>query len=115
MFISYKKYKEMQDLAEGYRKSRDEKISDIGDLKMQIASLENRIENLTYQNEKLIDWLEKVVNELGCYKVDKHNCVQIPICENSYMRCDKNGFFNGRTSQIVIPEIRFYKIEKAGD
>ena len=106
MFISKKKYEELRDLAEGYKKSRDEKTSENWELRMRKKELEIKVESLEYYNNRLIEWVEKIINEVGCYKIDKPNPIQLPIYKY-------HGCTNGKTiTKIVIPELTIFKTER---
>ncbi len=118
MFITKKKYQEMQDLIEGYRDSRDAKQSEIYDLRLEKNHLENKIKILEQNNtalidnnNKLTDWIEKIINEVGYYKVAEDFQMKIPIYKNE---CTIFGMKEGKPftqKEIVLPQICFMKME----
>ena len=108
MFISKKKYQEKLDLIDGYRKERDKAFNKIKELENR---LDSRIDNegrLIAENQKLIGWIEKIINEVGCYKVDDRRKFRIPMYETDGPAYDTefngDGFVVDRKI-ITIPEI----------
>lgn len=118
MFISKKKYQEKLDLIEGYREKNNEKQNKIYDLEIEKSSLENKINileqreiRLLESNQKLIDWIEKVINELGCYEVRDNNTIRIPVYKNENVMVGKDNYLKGMTTkEIVIPRIVYMKM-----
>ena len=120
MFIRKKVYEEKMDLLNGYIQRCDRKNDEIAklknennNLKNRVSSLENINENLVMENKKLIDWIEKIINEVGCYTVPDGNHVTIPVykneCEPAYYGQTYNPFI--RESVVtIIPEIKFVKM-----
>lgn len=130
MFIKKKDYQEKLDLIEGYKKRKDELQNTIYKLRTEkqnledtiallderIALLEKNNSNLVDQQMKLIDWIEKIINELGCYEISNKYSVTIPIFRNKHTYgngCDYDGEFINVSKEIILPEIRI--IEMKGD
>lgn len=62
------------------------------------------------ENKKLIDWVKKIIQEVGCYTVNNDNCIRIPIKEDvvkAYGYQDINDYI--RKEKIHIPAIHFIK------
>ena len=118
MFISKKKYQEKLDLIEGYRERNNEKQNKIYDLQIEKSNLENRINILEQNNialldnnNKLTDWIEKIINEVGCYEVSEHNAIRIPIYKNDCTIYDENSYLKGMTQkEVIIPKVVFMKM-----
>lgn len=119
MFISKKKYKEKLDLLEGYREKSHIKQNKIYDLEIEKSRLENKTEILEENNRalidnnnKLTDWIYKIINELGCYEVSEYNAIRIPIYEN---KIKSFGLKQGREfieKEVILPRICFMKMEE---
>ena len=129
MFVSKKKYEEKLDIIEAFRIERDHNKTKIYDLQVEKSNLinmneilENRIKNLEYcndslfkKNQKLIEWVEKIINEVGVYEVRERNTFSIPV----YKRDDDMCFNNGELlewqlpitkKEVIIPEIRILQM-----
>lgn len=122
MLISKKKYQEKLDLIEGYKKKNSEKQEKIYDLQIEKSKLENQInilENnniaLLENNHKLIDWIEKIINELGCYEVSENNKIRIPVYKNERIMFGEEDYLKGMTKkEIVLPEVVYMQISWGG-
>lgn len=124
MFVSKKKYERLK-LAYGAEIDKNinlkglEKISadkikllneKNNDLQKVNKTLEKRIEQLNEtnnkileENKKLINWIEKIINDVGCYKVDQNSHMRIPIqCNEPY---GVDGLIGKRVS---IPQIDYF-------
>lgn len=106
-----KELKEKDLIISSYKRQKEEYRDKWQDEQMKNAKLENKIENLEYTNKQLTDWIFKIINELGCYKVNEDIQVRIPIMENV------NGFGYSdaewhRKIETTIPKITFTKVEK---
>lgn len=118
MIISKKKYQEKLDLIEGYKEKNNEKQNKIYDLQIEKSSLENRInilENnniaLLENNHKLIDWIEKIINEVGCYEVRENNIIRIPVYKNESVMFGEDNYLKGMTKkEIVLPQVVYTQI-----
>jgi hypothetical protein len=75
--------------------------------------LNNSSNYLMEQNEKLINWIEKIINEVGIYEVSERNSISIPIYKNPYPPMYDTEFNGNRfvveRKDITIPEIRVIK------
>lgn len=83
------------------------------ELEEEITRLEKRketldlsVQDLARENLMLIEWINKIVNDLGCYVV-KDDHVKLPIFQYSD---DINALYLGK--KVTIPSISFYKTEK---
>lgn len=108
MFIRKKVYEEKLKLIDGYRKERDKAFNKIKELEDR---LDSRIDNegrLIAENQKLVEWIEKIINEVGCYKVDDRRTFRIPMYEMDGPAYDTefngDGFVVDRKI-IRLPEI----------
>lgn len=120
MFISKKKYKEKLDLIEGYREKNHIGQDKIYDLEIEISHLENKmdiLENnnraLIENNNKLTDWIYKIINEIGCYEVPEYNSIRIPIYKN---KIKSFGLKQGREfieKEVILPEICLKRIQSS--
>ena len=73
-----------------------------------IESLQSKIKNdefLEEQNEKLIDWVQKILDQFGTLEVRDRNRIQIPVMRkvDNWSNGIDNGIFT--TETILIPEI----------
>lgn len=134
MFIKRKKYNEKM---EAHKKEKDAYEQRISELHQTIHHLRNekstlsdlnqilqeRIEVLETDNkiviktnEKLTEWLNKVLNEVGVYEVKDKFSISIPIYKpkakamygNVYDVIDELPNFMS-SDEIIIPEIRFIR------
>lgn len=83
------------------------------ELEEEITRLEKRkdtldlsVQDLARENLMLIEWINKIVNDLGTFKVSEHH-IQIPVLENPDYT---NGLYLGK--KVTIPSISFYKVER---
>ena len=83
------------------------------ELEEEITRLENRrdtldlsVQDLVKENFKLIDWINNIVNDLGCYAV-KDDHVKLPIFQ---FTDDISALYLGK--KVTIPSISFYKTER---
>lgn len=119
MFISKKKYKKKLDLIEGYREKSHIKQDKVYDLEIEISHLKNKmdiLENnnrvLIENNNKLTDWIYKIINEIGCYEVPEYNSIRIPIYKNECKRYNEGLLKEMTRKEVVLPQICFMKMEK---
>ena len=78
-----------------------------------IEQLQNKIKYDNYlnqENKKMIEWVQKILQEFGTYEVRERQSVQIPIMKHKDFMY---GYNNVRmTSEtIIIPEIIIHKNE----
>ncbi len=81
--------------------------------KEKIEQLQSKIycnKYLQQENKKMIDWVQKILQEFGTYKVRERKSVQIPIMKHKdFMYGDNNMRMTSET--IIIPEIIIHKGE----
>lgn len=86
--------------------------------KQSIETYKNDNDILMTANQKLTDWVNKIINEVGIYEVEDRRSVTIPICKNSHrviagkwdnVKDEIPGFLS--QEEIIIPEIRFIRIK----
>lgn len=66
-------------------------------------------ENLLKQNNKLIDWIEKILKEVGTCRVNTNTTFKIPILydnDRNYINLPFEGF---EKEYIIIPQIEIIK------
>lgn len=71
---------------------------------------------LMISNQKLTDWVNKIINDVGIYEIEDKKSITIPICKNSHrviagkwdnVKDEMPGFLS--QEEIIIPEIRLIK------
>ena len=98
--------------------SRDFYKEEYKKLKEAVESLEKRnetlelsVHDLATENMKLVEWINKVISDLGCYEVSKRS-VQIPIVNKEYAIGQGPLGQSVYGKRVVIPEITFLKTER---
>ncbi len=73
---------------------------------------------LMKSNQKLIEWINKIINEVGIYNVEDRRTITIPIYRNPVkaMYGTSEEISNNlkdfvQTEEIIIPEIRFVRMK----
>ena len=86
--------------------------------KQSIETYKNDNDILMTANQKLTDWVNKIINEVGIYEVEDRRTVTIPICKNPRKviagKWDdiKDGIPEFLSQEeIIIPEIRFIRMK----
>ena len=86
--------------------------------KQSIETYKNDNDILMTANQKLTDWVNKIINEVGIYEVEDRRTVTIPICKNPRKviagKWDdiKDGMPEFLSQEeIIIPEIRFIRMK----
>ena len=86
--------------------------------KQSIETYKNDNDILMTANQKLTDWINKIINEVGIYEVEDRRTVTIPICKNPRRviagKWDdiKEGMPEFLSQEeIIIPEIRFIRMK----
>ena len=86
--------------------------------KQSIETYKNDNDILMTANQKLTDWVNKIINEVGIYEVEDRRTVTIPICKNPRRviagKWDdiKDGMPEFLSQEeIIIPEIRFIRMK----
>ena len=116
-FISKKKYNKIIDEYEERIKNLIRQLNDINDekteLKLRYDCLKSdrvNTETVLKQNNKLIDWIEKILKEFGTINVSTNNPVRIPIISSkgsAYMASSWPSSY--KEEYIVIPQIEIVK------
>ena len=69
--------------------------------------------NLIQENKKLIEWIEKIINEVGIKTNDSYigQTINIPYCEKikPYKAYEKGWIPEQERKDVIIPSIRFTK------
>lgn len=109
MFISKKEYNRLLNTIQTMQKQNNKKGEQLNTLTGQLqqllntnTKLENTILELQNTNEELIRWIEQIINDVGCYKVNTDQPFRIPT-----LTLDRDS--NIRTKQVCIPTICYYK------
>lgn len=86
--------------------------------KQSIETYKNDNDILMTANQKLTDWVNKIINEVGIYEVENKRTVTIPICKNPRRviagKWDdiKDGMPEFLSQEeIIIPEIKFIRMK----
>lgn len=86
--------------------------------KERISDLNNDNDILMKANQRLTDWINKIINEVGIYEVQDRRTITIPICKNPVkaafgniedIRANMGEFMS--QEEIIIPEIRFVRMK----
>lgn len=86
--------------------------------KQSIETYKNDNDILMTANQKLTDWVNKIINEVGIYEVEDRKSVTIPICKQNHrvmagkwdnIKDEMPGFLS--QEEIIIPEIRFIRMK----
>ena len=146
MLISRSEWEEKCDTNRSLIKDKEEKMEIIEKLEFQLKDaeikiiqledelrnkdnihyiLKDRIENASRDNKTLMDtnnklteWLNKIINEIGIYEVNDIKSITIPIYKNPIktysgkledFKKELPNLMNNE--EIIIPEIRFLKIK----
>mgnify|MGYP000265996671 CR=1 FL=1 len=103
-----KRCKELETIVEHKRQKIDKYENKNSDLRIKNASLENKIKKLEFENGQLVDWIRKIINEVGCYEVKDDNEFRIPIYKNE----ETEVYYNVRKGmewklrkEIILPKI----------
>ena len=117
LFVSKKKYNKMIHQYEEEKKELIRQLNDINDekteLKLRYDCLKSdrvNTETLLKQNNKLIDWIEKILKEFGTINVSTNNPVRIPMIsskESGYIASSWSSSY--KEEYIVIPQIEIVK------
>lgn len=113
-FVSKKKYNKMIHQYEEEKKELIRQLNDINDektdLKLRYDCLKSdrvNTETVLKQNNKLIDWIEKILKEFGTMEVQKENQVRIPIMINRRSSCLYD--YSYKEEYVIIPQIKIVK------
>ena len=116
-FVSKKKYNKMIYQYEEEKKELIRQLNCISDEKTELELKYNCLksdrvntETVLKQNNKLIDWIERILKEFGTINVSTNNPVRIPIIsskESAYMASSWPSSY--KKEYIVIPQIEIVK------
>lgn len=79
--------------------------------------LQNKIkfdDYLKKENEKLIEWVQKILEHFGTYNVNNRETVQIPVMRNRDSWIDDLHNNPIYSETIIIPEIVLHKMNRSG-
>lgn len=77
----------------------------------QIDNLEKISTKTMEENQKLIKWIETIMDTVGVMEVEEKRQVQIPVhIEKSYRAYDRNYMGIFEKERITIPEITIIKM-----
>lgn len=86
--------------------------------KERIDSLNKDNDTLMKANQRLTEWINKIINEVGIYDVHDRRTINIPIYRNPVKAMSGNygeimkempNFLN--SEEVIIPEIRFIRMK----
>lgn len=102
--------KEKLDLIGKLKKEIFEAHDEIRNLQIDNANLQGQVYSLNYsfnrlqeENQKLIDWIEKIINDLGAYEVAKNNAIRVPFYKKVEMKKEEAG----NVEEIILPQITY--------
>lgn len=117
----FKRKKELEKEIDKLMEENNELENEKYDLLDRIGQLEKQIESsnclgLTLkENQKLIEWIMKILEANGTMEVDSAH-IKIPIIKNDYGMYDGSYFCKPtKTTRIEIPAITLEKTEVIGD
>ena len=115
MFIKKSKYQEKLQLIDGLKKMNSDKYNEIQDLQLKISDLEGQNNSLSSyfgklqeENQKLINWIERIINDLGAYEVAEDNAIRIPI----YKRKMYEETNTGEAEDVIWPQVTYMLVKK---
>lgn len=88
-------------------------VKDTNNLLEENKSLSKTNDNLMQENKKLIDWIEKIINEVGVKINDSYEnqTITIPYYEKTKpYKASGNEWKELNRKDIIIPSIRYTKI-----
>lgn len=100
-----KKMSELKELCEAYRKEREKYRDKYIEKKSDYDKVYELNQRLIEENRTLINWIEKMINEVGIYEINKESSVRIPIQKQA--KIWEGGLTQPRVDHIRIPEIDF--------
>lgn len=100
-------------------KKQDREIRDLrGKLSAKELILKEKrdtIERLVSENVKLLDWVQKVINDVGCYEVKENNQFRIPMIDREWEGLSSYSDFDYERKEVHLPEITIIKQVKRGE
>lgn len=76
--------------------------------KSELKKLQESNDKLIYTNQELINWIEKIINDVGCYKVNTNTDVLIPVHTQTITPSLTRIQDCTTVKQVQIPTIRYY-------
>lgn len=76
--------------------------------KSELQAIKELYDKSIYTNQKLINWIEKIINDVGCYKVDTTTDVLIPVHTQTVTPSLTDISGCTTMKQVQIPTIRYY-------
>lgn len=77
-------------------------------------NLEKQLSSIIDTNQKLNNWIEKILNEVGIQELHEKTGVTIPVYTENPIRAYDDHRFNNenflKRNEIIIPELRFIKM-----
>ena len=119
-FVSKKKYNKMIYQYEEEKKELIRQLNCISDEKTELELKYNCLKSdrvnsqeLLKQNNKLIDWIEKILKEVGICKAHNIDVFKIPILYNEKITYNIKDFdeLNSKEETIFIPSIEIRKVK----
>ena len=109
IIFNKKKLENKQKLIKEYELQLKNQRSLLEDKQRLIEKQEQSIERLIATNNDLIQWIYKIINEVGCYEVSKTDNIRIPLIKRDY---EMVGGFNDlkyKREEIHIPAVTVIK------
>ena len=93
-------------------------VQTVGLYKNRVDDLNKQLDALLKTNQNLVDWVNKIITEVGVYDVKTKDHITIPIYKNPIKamygtpdEIKENMKEFVQTEEIVIPEIRFVRMK----
>lgn len=110
MFIKKSKYQEKLQLIDSLKEMNSDKYDKIQDLQLKVSDLEGQNNSLNFyfgklqeENQKLINWIERIINDLGAYEVPEDNAIRVPIYKR---KIDKETNMEN-VKEVILPQITY--------
>lgn len=110
MFIKKSKYQEKLQLIDNLKEMNSDKYDKIQDLQLKVSDLEGQNNSLNFyfgklqeENQKLINWIERIINDLGAYEVPKDNAIRVPV----YKRKIDKEINMENIEEVILPQITY--------
>lgn len=117
-FVSKKKYNKMIHQYEEEKKELIRQLNDVSDEKTELqlrydCLKSDRINagDLLKQNNKLIDWINKILTEVGTCRVNNVNTFRIPVLYNYHRGYDDSPLTKYDEEYLIIPQIEIVKLK----
>lgn len=104
---------------EALKKEVESKNASLDFHKQRISTLDKDYNIIMTANQKLTDWINKIINEVGIYEVKDKRTITIPVYKNDRKIAAYKGFdeLNSKLEdfleqeEVIIPEIRFVRMK----